>query len=44
METPERGQPLFGVLLKIISTIAFTAMATLIKYISDFYPPGEVAF
>ncbi len=44
METPEKGQPLLGVLLKVISTIAFTAMATLIKYISDSYPPGEVAF
>ncbi|MCX5493540.1 DMT family transporter [Kaistia dalseonensis] len=44
METSARGQPLLGVLLKVISTIAFTAMATLIKYVSDRYPAGEVAF
>jgi drug/metabolite transporter (DMT)-like permease len=44
METRERGQPLIGILLKVISTVAFTAMATLIKYVSDDYPPGEVAF
>ncbi|BCP53114.1 permease [Kaistia sp. 32K] len=44
MEALQKGQPLFGVLLKIISTIAFTAMATLIKYVSDSYPPGEIAF
>jgi drug/metabolite transporter (DMT)-like permease len=44
METPDRGRPLFGVLLKVISTLAFTAMATLIKFISDSYPPGEIAF
>jgi drug/metabolite transporter (DMT)-like permease len=44
METSSHGQPLFGVLLKVISTVAFTAMATQIKLLSDFYPPGEVAF
>jgi drug/metabolite transporter (DMT)-like permease len=44
METSERAHPLLGVLLKIISTVAFTAMATLIKYVSDRYPAGEVAF
>lgn len=44
METAHRGQPLLGVLLKVISTVAFTAMATLIKYVSDRYPAGEVAF
>lgn len=44
METARRRHPLFGVLLKVISTIAFTAMATQIKLLSDRYPAGEVAF
>jgi len=44
METLPRGQPLLGVLLKVLSTIAFAAMATQIKLLSDRYPAGEVAF
>ncbi|MCX5515193.1 EamA family transporter [Kaistia algarum] len=44
METTRGARPLFGVLLKVISTLAFTAMATQIKFISDRYPAGEVAF
>lgn len=44
METSAHEHPLLGVLLKIVSTAAFTAMATLIKFVSDRYPAGEVAF
>ena len=44
METLPRGQPLLGVLLKVLSTIAFAAMATQIKLLSERYPTGEVAF
>ncbi len=44
MQTASHRHPLFGVLLKVISTIAFTAMATQIKLLSDRYPAGEVAF
>ncbi|MBB3929132.1 drug/metabolite transporter (DMT)-like permease [Kaistia hirudinis] len=44
METSSYGRPLFGVMLKVLSTLAFTAMATQIKFVSDRYPAGEVAF
>ncbi|HWJ76299.1 MAG TPA: DMT family transporter [Kaistia sp.] len=44
METAHHRHPLFGVLLKVISTIAFTAMATQIKLLADRIPAGEVAF
>ena len=44
METSHGSQPLLGVLLKVISTIAFTAMATTIKLVSDRFPAGEIAF
>ncbi len=44
METARHRHPLFGVMLKVISTIAFTAMATQIKLLADRYPAGEVAF
>ena len=37
-------QPFVGIALKIISTFAFTGMATLIKLVSDRYPVGEVVF
>jgi drug/metabolite transporter (DMT)-like permease len=35
---------LLGVALKVASTLAFTAMATQIKLISDRYPVGEIVF
>ena len=38
------AQPLLGIALKIASTLVFTAMATLIKLISDRYPVGELTF
>ncbi len=44
MEAAHNRHPLFGVMLKVISTIAFTAMATQIKLVSDRIPAGEVAF
>jgi drug/metabolite transporter (DMT)-like permease len=37
-------RPLLGIALKIISTLAFTVMATLIKLLSDRYPTGELTF
>jgi drug/metabolite transporter (DMT)-like permease len=37
-------RPLLGIALKIISTLAFSSMATLIKLVSDRYPVGEMAF
>ena len=44
MPPSEQAHPLVGVALKIISTLAFTAMATLIKLVSDRYPVGELTF
>jgi drug/metabolite transporter (DMT)-like permease len=38
------GQPILGIALKIASTLVFTAMATLIKLLSDRYPVGELTF
>jgi drug/metabolite transporter (DMT)-like permease len=38
------AQPFLGIALKIISTLAFTGMATLIKLVSDRYPVGELTF
>jgi drug/metabolite transporter (DMT)-like permease len=38
------AQPGLGIALKIASTLAFTAMATLIKLVSDRYPVGEIVF
>jgi drug/metabolite transporter (DMT)-like permease len=35
---------IIGIILKIVSTLAFTAMATLIKLLSDRFPVGEIAF
>ena len=37
-------RPLLGIAFKVISTMAFTVMATLIKLLSDRYPIGELAF
>jgi drug/metabolite transporter (DMT)-like permease len=37
-------RPLFGIALKVISTLAFAGMATLIKLASDRYPTGELTF
>lgn len=38
------SQPLLGIALKVISTLAFAGMATLIKLVGDRYPVGEVVF
>ncbi|MCP8937285.1 DMT family transporter [Alsobacter sp. SYSU M60028] len=35
---------LLGIFLKVASTFAFTAMATIIKYVSDAYPTGQIVF
>jgi drug/metabolite transporter (DMT)-like permease len=44
MDVPAHARPLVGIALKVASTIVFTAMATLIKLISDRYPVGEMTF
>jgi len=38
------SRPFTGIALKVLSTLAFTAMATLIKLVSDRYPVGELTF
>lgn len=38
------AQPLLGIALKVISTLAFTGMATLVKIASDRFPVGELVF
>ncbi len=38
------ARPFVGIALKVISTLAFTAMATLIKLASARYPTGELVF
>ena len=40
----QSAQPFVGIALKVISTLVFTAMATLIKLVSNRYPVGEIAF
>ena len=35
---------LLGIFLKIVSALAFTAMATIIKLVSDSYPTGQIVF
>ena len=37
-------QPVIGILLKIISALAFTLMAATIKFVSDSYPVGQLIF
>lgn len=37
------ARPIFGIALKVTSTLAFTAMATLIKLVSDSYPVSQLA-
>jgi drug/metabolite transporter (DMT)-like permease len=44
MDTLHQPRPLLGIALKVISTLAFTAMATLIKLLSERYPIGELTF
>jgi drug/metabolite transporter (DMT)-like permease len=44
MDPPEHARPLVGIALKVASTLAFTAMATLIKLASARYPIGELVF
>jgi drug/metabolite transporter (DMT)-like permease len=44
MHPAHDSRPLFGIALKVISTLAFTAMATLVKLASDTYPVGELVF
>jgi drug/metabolite transporter (DMT)-like permease len=40
----QSAQPFVGIALKVLSTLVFTAMATLIKLVSNRYPVGEIAF
>ncbi len=44
MESPPQSRQLTGIALKVASTLAFAAMATLVKLLSDRYPIGEIAF
>jgi drug/metabolite transporter (DMT)-like permease len=44
MPTYTSAQPFLGIALKVASTVAFTAMSTLIKLVSDRYPVGEIVF
>ncbi len=44
MTPTERAQPAAGIALKIVSTIVFTLMATLVKLASADYPIGEIMF
>ena len=44
MSPPEHARPLIGIALKVASTLAFTAMATLVKVASARYPIGELVF
>ena len=39
-----QARPFTGIALKVVSTLVFTAMATLIKLVSDRYPVGEMTF
>ena len=39
-----QARPFTGIALKVISTLVFTAMATLIKLVSARYPVGELTF
>jgi drug/metabolite transporter (DMT)-like permease len=41
---PSDPRPFTGIALKVLSTVAFTGMATLIKLVSDRYPVGEITF
>ena len=40
----QQARPILGIALKVASTLAGTAMATLIKLLSDRYPIGELVF
>ena len=44
MAPQQSAQPLLGIALKVISTLAFAGMATLIKLVGDRYPTGEIVF
>jgi drug/metabolite transporter (DMT)-like permease len=44
MPPQDHAQPFLGIALKVASTFVFTAMATLIKLVSDRYPVGEITF
>jgi drug/metabolite transporter (DMT)-like permease len=44
MPPSEQARPFLGIALKVASTIVFTAMATLIKLLSDRFPVGELTF
>jgi drug/metabolite transporter (DMT)-like permease len=44
MTPTDTARPFLGIALKILSTVAFTGMATLIKLVSDRYPVGEIVF
>lgn len=38
------GQPALGIVLKLASTLVFTAMSTLVKMVADRVPVGEIVF
>jgi drug/metabolite transporter (DMT)-like permease len=44
LQARHQARPLLGIALKVASTLAFTAMATLVKVLSDRYPIGELTF
>ncbi|MCG6122467.1 MAG: DMT family transporter [Microvirga sp.] len=44
MKSSPAVQPLVGIALKIVSALAFTMMATSIKYVSMRYPVGQIVF
>ena len=44
MTPAQHARPILGIALKVLSTLVFTAMATLIKLLSDRYPVGELTF
>jgi drug/metabolite transporter (DMT)-like permease len=44
MAPTDRAQPLLGIALKIVATLAFTLMATLVKLASANYPLNQLVF
>jgi len=44
MAPPPTAKPLLGIALKVLATLVFTVMATLIKQASARYPVGELVF
>jgi len=44
MTPPSHSNQVLGILFKVLSTLAFSAMATLVKLLSDRFPTGEIVF